>query len=171
MRAYRAITPQTSRSSCTELPWSVRMADSMLRRHPVSLMRWRYEDGFLMRAIEQVGLRTGEPRYWQAVVDYVDRFVNRSATMSPSPMATSLPTAWATITLTRSCPAGCCSRSTRPAAKRGSAGDLPLARAVAPAAAHAHRRLLAQADLPLPDVARRHLHGVSLLCPIRRDLR
>ncbi|MCX6032751.1 MAG: glycoside hydrolase family 88 protein [Chloroflexi bacterium] len=51
------------------------MADSMLKRHPVSLMRWRYEDGFLVKAIEQVGLRTGEARYWQAVVDYVDRFV------------------------------------------------------------------------------------------------
>lgn len=56
--------------------WSVRMADSMLRRYPVPLMRWRYEDGFLLKAIEQVGLRTGEPRYWQAIVDYVDRFVD-----------------------------------------------------------------------------------------------
>jgi unsaturated rhamnogalacturonyl hydrolase len=55
--------------------WSIRMADSMLRRHPVSRMRWRYEDGFLMKAIEQVGLKTGDPRYWRAVVDYVDRFV------------------------------------------------------------------------------------------------
>ncbi len=51
-------------------PWSVRMADSMLRRYPVSRMRWRYEDGFLVKAIEQVGLKTGELRYWQAVEDF-----------------------------------------------------------------------------------------------------
>ncbi len=56
--------------------WSVRMADSMLRGYPVALMRWRYEDGFLLKAIEQVGLRTGETHYWQAVLDYVDRFVD-----------------------------------------------------------------------------------------------
>jgi unsaturated rhamnogalacturonyl hydrolase len=43
----------------------------MLRRHPVSGMRWRYEDGFLLWAIEQAGLE----RHRQAVVDYVDRFV------------------------------------------------------------------------------------------------
>jgi len=42
--------------SIAEAGWSVRMADSMLRRHPVSGMRWRYEDGFLLWAIEQAGL-------------------------------------------------------------------------------------------------------------------
>ena len=61
----------------TEAPWSVRMADSMLGRYPVALMRWRYEDGFLAKAIERVGLKTGDPRYWQAVVDYVDRVVDQ----------------------------------------------------------------------------------------------
>jgi len=59
------------------------MADSMLRRYPVSRMRWRYEDGFLMRAIEQAGLRAGDhcdgetsARYRQAVLDYAGRFVD-----------------------------------------------------------------------------------------------
>ena len=63
--------------------WSVRMADSTLRRYPVSLMRWRYEDGFLMRAIEQIGWRAGNPpggeevvRCRQAVLDYTGRFVD-----------------------------------------------------------------------------------------------
>jgi unsaturated rhamnogalacturonyl hydrolase len=51
------------------------MTDSMLRRHPVSAMRWRYEDGFLIKAIEQLALRTGEPRCRQAIAEYVDRFV------------------------------------------------------------------------------------------------
>jgi len=62
--------------------WSVRMADSMLRRHPVSRMRWRYEDGFLVKAIEQVGQKRAEPRYRQAVVDYVDRFVEPDGSIS-----------------------------------------------------------------------------------------
>ena len=63
--------------SRTDERWSVRMADSTLRRYPVTSMRWRYEDGFLLKAIEQVGLATGEPKYWQAVVDYADRFVDQ----------------------------------------------------------------------------------------------
>ena len=62
--------------------WSVRMADSMLSRHPVSCMRWRYEDGFLVKAIEQVGHLSGEPRYWKAVVDYVDRLVEPDGSIS-----------------------------------------------------------------------------------------
>jgi len=56
-------------------PWSVRMADSTLARYPVSRMRWHYEDGFFMHAVVQVGQRTGQPRYAQAVREYVDRFV------------------------------------------------------------------------------------------------
>ncbi len=56
-------------------PWSVRMADSMLRRYPVSATRWRYEDGLLIHAIEQVWRQTGQAHHWQAVVEYAERFV------------------------------------------------------------------------------------------------
>lgn len=48
-------------------PWAVRMAASMLRQHPVSAMRWCYEDGFLIRAVEEAG-RPG-------LLEYADRWV------------------------------------------------------------------------------------------------
>lgn len=48
-----ASSPQTEGVS-----WSARMADSMLRRHPVGRMRWRYEDGFLLTAIERLWRQT-----------------------------------------------------------------------------------------------------------------
>jgi unsaturated rhamnogalacturonyl hydrolase len=38
-------------------------------------MRWHYEDGFLARAIAEVGAKMREPHYEQAAMDYVDRFV------------------------------------------------------------------------------------------------
>lgn len=66
----------------TDNAWAVPMADSMLRRHPVSQMRWRYEDGFLVEAIRQVGIMTGEPRYSQAAQGYVDRFVKADGSIS-----------------------------------------------------------------------------------------
>jgi len=68
-------------------PWSVRMADSILRRYPVSQMRWRYEDGFLVKAIEQVGQKTGTISYWQTVVDYVNRFVGPDGNIDTYRMA------------------------------------------------------------------------------------
>jgi unsaturated rhamnogalacturonyl hydrolase len=52
------------------------MADSALRRYDMASARWHYEDGFLLKAIEQVWLRTGYVRYWQAIEAYGDRFVD-----------------------------------------------------------------------------------------------
>lgn len=72
-----ASSPQTEGVS-----WSARMADSMLRRHPVGRMRWRYEDGFLLTAIERLWRQTGAPAYWQAVTEYVDRFVGPDGAIS-----------------------------------------------------------------------------------------
>ena len=68
-------------------PWSVRMADAMLRRRPAARLRWRYEDGFLLRAIEQLWLSTGEARYWQAVADYAGRFVRPDGTIDTYDLA------------------------------------------------------------------------------------
>ncbi len=53
--------------------WSVRMAEGMLIRHPVAGMRWRYEDGFLMKAMEQLGPEWG---FAGEVGRYVGRLVD-----------------------------------------------------------------------------------------------
>jgi unsaturated rhamnogalacturonyl hydrolase len=69
------VEPFTDPPTAAPEAWSVRMANSVLRRQPLARLRWHYEDGFLVRAIGQVGLRTGQPEYGQAVAGYVDRFV------------------------------------------------------------------------------------------------
>ena len=38
----------------TRQKWSVRMADSVLARHPVASARWHYEHGLMLLAFERV---------------------------------------------------------------------------------------------------------------------
>ena len=57
--------------------WSVRMADAVLRRHPVVHEEWDYTAGVVLLAIEAVGRRTGEARF----LDYVQR--NMEAVILP----------------------------------------------------------------------------------------
>ena len=64
------------RSSVAEHAWSVRMADSVIRRHSPSAARWHYEDGLVLKAIEQVGRATGEARYRRFVKDTIDLFID-----------------------------------------------------------------------------------------------
>ncbi len=53
--------------------WSVRMADSVMRRN--APYRWHYECGLMHRAIEQVWLTTREARYCDYIKRDVDAFV------------------------------------------------------------------------------------------------
>ncbi len=55
--------------------WSVRMANSVIARHPASAAQWHYEHGLVLKAIEQVWQATREERYWRFVKDTVDLFV------------------------------------------------------------------------------------------------
>jgi unsaturated rhamnogalacturonyl hydrolase len=57
-------------------PWSVRMADSVIRRHTPASARWAYEHGLALMAIQQVGQRTGSPRYPTFVKDSTDLFID-----------------------------------------------------------------------------------------------
>jgi unsaturated rhamnogalacturonyl hydrolase len=60
----------------THEAWSVRMADSVLKRHSPLSDRWRYEYGVVLKALEQVWLETGRPKYYDYIKENVDRFVD-----------------------------------------------------------------------------------------------
>jgi unsaturated rhamnogalacturonyl hydrolase len=55
--------------------WSVRMADSLIRRHSPAAARWHYEEGLALKAIEQVERATGAAVYQRFVKDTIDLFV------------------------------------------------------------------------------------------------
>jgi unsaturated rhamnogalacturonyl hydrolase len=147
-----------ARTSRHRSHWSVRMTDSMLRRHPVSGMRWRYEDGFLLWAIEQVGLHT----YRQAVVNYVDRFVAPDGSINTYCLSD--------YNLDQINPGRLLYPSTGQPA-RNDTGERSRLREQLRRQPPPRPEASAQADLPPPDVARRHIHGVSFLCPVRRRVR
>src|SRR5205823_6172944 len=84
--ASRVSRPRSNAEMPEELPadqnsvadqaWSVRMANSVIRRHSPTAARWHYEDGLVLKAIEQVGRATGEARYRRFVKDTIDLFID-----------------------------------------------------------------------------------------------
>jgi unsaturated rhamnogalacturonyl hydrolase len=58
--------------------WSVKMADSVLRRHSPYSDRWCYEYGVVLKALEQVWLETGQQKYYDYIKENVDRFVDHA---------------------------------------------------------------------------------------------
>src|SRR5689334_17114459 len=67
--------PPEDQSVVTNQPWSVRMADFMIKRHSPDAAQWHYEHGLLLMAIERVWCATKETRYWNHVKNTVDLFV------------------------------------------------------------------------------------------------
>jgi len=59
-----------------EQAWSVRMADSVIRRHSPGSAQWHYEHGLVLLAIERVWRATGEARFWNHVKETVDLFID-----------------------------------------------------------------------------------------------
>jgi len=55
--------------------WSVRMADSVLKRHPLLSRRWHYEPGVALWALEQVWLKTSEQKVYDYIKRNIDEFV------------------------------------------------------------------------------------------------
>ncbi len=56
-------------------PWSVRMAESTMRRNPRVYETWDYTAGLVLLGVQRVGERTRDPRYAAYVKENVDRFV------------------------------------------------------------------------------------------------
>ncbi len=68
--------------------WSTRMADSVMKRTPDPVWldarespRWEYTPGLVLKAIQHVAERTGDPRYWDYVTRYYDHFVKPDGTI------------------------------------------------------------------------------------------
>jgi unsaturated rhamnogalacturonyl hydrolase len=61
--------------------WSVRMAESVMRRHPVVHEEWDYTAGLILLALERVADQTGDSRYRDYVRRNMDRVVNANGTI------------------------------------------------------------------------------------------
>jgi unsaturated rhamnogalacturonyl hydrolase len=67
-------------------PWSKRIADSFLLRHPSAVtydsgspdQRWNYEQGLMLVALHQMSLHTGNPTYDQFVQKNLDQYVEEN---------------------------------------------------------------------------------------------
>jgi unsaturated rhamnogalacturonyl hydrolase len=62
--------------------WSVRMAESAIRRYSLSEAVWHYEHGLLVLAIRKVAIVTGEPRLKRFVSEWIDKFVQSNGDIS-----------------------------------------------------------------------------------------
>jgi len=67
----------------TRQKWSVRMAGSVLARHPVTSARWHYEHGLMLLALERVWRATGDERTWRYVREVSDSFVDATGCIRP----------------------------------------------------------------------------------------
>jgi unsaturated rhamnogalacturonyl hydrolase len=63
-------------SVATTQPWSVRMADSVMKRGAPMSARWHYENGVMLKAIEQVWQKTGDDKYWAYIKEISDQFID-----------------------------------------------------------------------------------------------
>ena len=61
-----------------ESTWSQRIAASALARYDMGQSRWHYKHGLLFKGIYHLWQQTGNGRYWQNMVAYVDHYVTES---------------------------------------------------------------------------------------------
>ncbi len=69
-------TEKAGQPGASDREWSVRMADSIMKQHPLLSKRWHYEPGVALLAIKQVWLKTGEQRYFDFIQRNLDEFVH-----------------------------------------------------------------------------------------------
>jgi unsaturated rhamnogalacturonyl hydrolase len=81
--ALAALLSLPGRSAPDAPPWSVRTADSVMKRTPDPLLldvsdtpRWEYTQGLVLKAVFEVGRRTGEERYWKYARAYYDGMID-----------------------------------------------------------------------------------------------
>jgi unsaturated rhamnogalacturonyl hydrolase len=81
-----ALLPQGSGDDCAakqgpqigagHRTWSIRMAESVMGRHPLLAKKWAYEWGVVLKAIEHVWLKTRDNRYYDYIKRNIDAFVD-----------------------------------------------------------------------------------------------
>jgi unsaturated rhamnogalacturonyl hydrolase len=57
-------------------PWSVRVAESVMKRSPVVYDKWDYTAGLVLVALDRVGTRTHDPKYTAYIKTSVDSLVH-----------------------------------------------------------------------------------------------
>jgi hypothetical protein len=62
-------------------PWSVRMAESIMTRHPQGYGQWDYVTGTVLKGFEELWRKTGEDRYFQYIQKTVDAAVDSNGTI------------------------------------------------------------------------------------------
>ena len=61
--------------------WSVRMAESIMSRHPQGYGAWDYVTGTVLKGFEELWRKTGDDRYFQYIQKTVDAVVDSNATI------------------------------------------------------------------------------------------
>jgi unsaturated rhamnogalacturonyl hydrolase len=73
----------TTSENSNAKPWSVRTADSVIARRAPMSKQWHYENGVMLKAIEQVWLKTGDAKYWTYIKETVDQFIDAEGNIHP----------------------------------------------------------------------------------------
>src|SRR6476469_7748675 len=78
----------TSAQEALLVPYSQRMADAFISWHPDSIVigtrktaRWDYEQGLMLKALERVWQRTGDPKYFTYIQKDLDQFVRKDGSI------------------------------------------------------------------------------------------
>lgn len=80
-------------AGAAEAPWSVRMADAELARHPdpktldSAAPKWEYTHGLTLKGIAAVGDRTNDEKYWKYVLSYYDQMIDKDGRITTYDMS------------------------------------------------------------------------------------
>jgi unsaturated rhamnogalacturonyl hydrolase len=80
--ALASAMPAIAQRAPAARPWSVRMAESVMRRDTLVHPEWDYVAGVVLLGIDRVGERTRDPRYASYVKRNVDHFVRPDGTIA-----------------------------------------------------------------------------------------
>jgi unsaturated rhamnogalacturonyl hydrolase len=75
-------------AAAAEAPWSVRMADAELARHPdpktldSAAPKWEYTHGLTLKGIAAVYERTKDEKYWKYVLAYYDGMIDKDGAIA-----------------------------------------------------------------------------------------
>lgn len=72
---HHTIFSQTAVPTPTSTPWSQRIANSALSRYDLTQSQWHYKHGLLFKGVYHLWQQTGDGRYGDNLVAYVDNFV------------------------------------------------------------------------------------------------
>lgn len=72
---------QLSSFASGETPWSVRMAETVMTRHPSVFGSWDYVTGTVMRGFEELWYHTGDSTYYRYIQSTVDAVVRSNGTI------------------------------------------------------------------------------------------